>query len=237
MSRVGNFTSSQMHRIMSKSNGSWSLENVGAPFKSYIVEKVREVRTGRPISADRSSRQTAWGTFVETFAFNKLSEFDKLVSKERYKHPTLPWSGMPDTITDGVVGDIKCPWTIIKFCDLADSIGQGVEAFKKNHKEYYWQLVSNAILCNVDRAKIVCYIPYRKDLAEIKELAGSLDEGKQNNVAFINWATDDELPYIIEENYYKDINILEFDVPQEDKDLLTQRVEMASKLLIQKLEN
>ena len=44
---------------------------------------------------------------------------------------------------------------------------------------------------------------------------------------FINYATDEELPYLKEGKSYPNLISLEFEVPQEDKDLLTARVKLA----------
>ena len=229
MSRVGNFTSSQIHRLMSKGRGNWSLENTGKPYETYIKEKVREIRTGRPINGAASGRACDWGNFMEGWLFeNKLGLDYALISRDRFKHETLPWSGMPDLIRDGIIGDIKNPWTINSFCDLVDSIEE--KTIKETHPEYYWQLVSNAILCKVDNVELIVHVPYLDELAKIRE-ATELYDGDQNKIAFINWATDEELPYLIREKYYKDMYKLEFEVPKEDKQLLTERVEMAAKEL------
>ena len=73
-------------------------------------------------------------------------------------------------------------------------------------------------------ALIVIYCPYEKDLEEIRKLAS--DE-LDSRFAFINWADDKELPYLVEDGDYTDLNVLEFEVPQEDKDFLTERVILA----------
>lgn len=226
MNRVGNFTSSQVYRLMSKGRGSLSVDNCGKPYETYITEKLRELRTGRSISSMATSRSCEWGNFMEGWMFeNKLGLDYALVSKTRFEHPSLPWSGMPDLIKDNLIGDIKNPYTINSFCDLADSITD--KTIKETHPEYYWQLVSNAILCNVDNAELIVHVPYLDELAEIRE-ATELYDGDQNKVAFINWASDDELPYLIREQYYKDIYKLEFKVSEKDKEMLTERITMAA---------
>jgi hypothetical protein len=56
-------------------------------------------------------------------------------------------------------------------------------------------------------------------------------DGDQNKIAWINWASDDELPYLIEGGHYQNLNIIRFEVPQADKDFLTKRVIELSKFL------
>ncbi len=227
MSRVATFSSSSIHKLTSKGRGNFTIENVGKPYTTYIEEKAMEVKLGRQLQTENSARPTAWGTLVEEFAFGKMGLEFSLVSKERFYNGEH-WSGMPDLLTDEIVGDIKCPWTLKGFCSLVDSIDKGVEFFKENHPEYYWQLVSNAILCKREKAMIVCFAPFKEDLEEIRVLAEEHIGEQNNRFAFINWAEDDELPYLIKGKSYNDINILEFDIPQEDKVLLTERVKMAT---------
>jgi hypothetical protein len=136
---------------------------------------------------------------------------------------------MPDTLRKDVVGDIKCPFSLKSYCTAVDSFGD-VEAFKKSKPDWYWQLVSNAILCDKARAEIIVYVPYLSELAEIREDCEMFD-GNQNKVARFAFAEDDDLPYLIEGGHYKNVEIFEFEVPQEDKDLLTNRVKLAVQYL------
>lgn len=241
MSRVGNFSSSEIHKLMSKGRGAWTLENVGAPFRTYVRDKVRETRLDRSLYQRTNSRITTWGLFVEKIVFDKLALNYELISKTRYGHPEIEkWTGMPDVITRDktIVGDIKCPWTLTSFCEMADAMAEGREAFKLAKPEYYWQLVSNSILTGIDMAEIIIYVPYFEDLQIIKDAAndhswdGTLSE---NDVQFINYASDEELPYLKKSGDYPDLCRLVFDVPQEDKEMLTERVKMASDLLTKEL--
>lgn len=236
--RSGNFSSSRIHMLTSKGRGNFTLENVGSSFTTYVEEKVMERNLGRQLTTDNSARPTAWGILVEEYAFEKLGLEYSLVSKTRYYHKEYKdyWNGMPDLITDEIVGDIKCPWTLKSFCSVVKSIDEfnktkDLSLFKKNHADWYWQLVSNGILCERDKAMLVVYTPYKGDLDGIRELAETHIGDQSNRFAFINWAEDDELPYIIEGNKYNDINTMEFDIPQEDKDILTERVKLAIKEL------
>jgi hypothetical protein len=237
MSRVGTFSSSSISDLMSKGRGNWSIENLGAPFKTYVEEKEMEHKLGRSITTENNARSTAWGTLVEEQAFSKMDLKYSLVSKERFYHKEFKkyWSGMPDILTDDIVGDIKCPYTLKSFCKLVKNMGS-VETFKENHSDYYWQLVSNAILCGKDEAMLIVYVPFKEDLEDIKELARTKGEELDNRFAFINWATDEDLPYLIKGNHYNDINTLTFKIPQEDKDMLTDRVKMAVNQLKESLK-
>lgn len=234
MSRVGNFSSSQIYKLMSKGRGAFSIENVGSSFSTYVRHKKWERKLGRSFNKDVNSKPTSWGTLVEKQAFDKMGLKYVLKSKDRYYHETHSeyWSGMPDLLTDDVVGDIKCPYTFESFVTMLEVIeAQDIEYFKQVKPDYYWQLVSNAILCDRPKALFVVYMPYLSEISEIKEMTELTIEEDQNKYAWINWASDEELPYLHDEMGVKNLNMFQFDVPEEDKQLLEQRVELAIKYL------
>lgn len=250
MSRVGNLSSSGNYRLMGlgsrnmtsdellnwKNNNPKSkkrtLKHIDTPdekFNTYVEEKQFERDLGHALDSETNARPTVWGTLVEEQAFEKMGLKYSLVSKVRFYHEKYKdyWNGMPDVLTDDIVGDIKSPWTRKSFCTLMKSFGDPL-LLKENHPDYYWQLVSNAILCNRNTAMLIIYMPYKEDLEDIRDLARKEID---NRFAFINWADDEELPYLIKGKKYKDINVMEFEIPKEDKESLTTRVKMAIKIL------
>lgn len=232
MSRVGNFTSSQVYRLCTFGRAK---DSIGTPFYTYVTEKIREHRTGRPITKETNAKSTNWGNFMEKWVFEqKMGLKYSLVSKKRYKHESLLFSGMPDIITDDTVGDIKNPFTISSFCDTVDSF-ENIETFKKEKPEYYWQLIANSILTGLPKCLLLVHIPYKDELIKIREAAENYD-GNQNHIAFLNWAEDNELPYIERGKYYQDINEFTFEPPQEDKDFLIERLTLATDLLTKQIK-
>jgi len=228
--RFGTFSSSENHKLI-KSGRTKDAEfsQVGL---TYIQEKRFERKLGKALTGETSAKPTSWGTFMEEFVFNKKIDMGyRLKSTDRLGHPTIKeWTGSPDTLRGDYVGDIKCPWTLKSFCEAVEALKIGVEKFKEVKPEWFWQLCSNAILTQKDKAEIIIYVPYLSELDEIREYADNY-LGDQNKIAFINWAGDDELPHLLDKGDYKNINIFEFDVPQSDKDFLTERVQSAIKLL------
>ena len=110
--------------------------------------------------------------------------------------------------------------------------GMGIEQKKHDDGEtYYWQIVSNSILLNCKYGELIIFVPYRSQLEEIRELTQNYS-GDQNPIAWINFAGDKSLPYLPDDGYYTNINIIRFEIPQSDKDSLTERVKEAGKLLI-----
>jgi hypothetical protein len=233
ISRNGNFTSSEIFTLMTLAKDGKSF---GKPALTYIDECNMERRLGRSLTDESNARPLTWGKLLEKRCFDLLTTEYRLSSLDTLMHPTITyWAGSPDGNKfdeGGTVIDIKCPLTLKSFCQLVDS--KDIGELRDNHKDgekFYWQLVSNAILTDCNHAELIVYVPYLKELNEIRELTQNY-EGNPNKVAWINWAEDNEIPYLIEGGHYKNINIIRFGVPQSDKDLLTERVLKAGELLI-----
>lgn len=226
--RVGNFSSSSIYLLMSEGKVKGTF---GKPALTYIHAKSRERLLGRPLQKERSSRPTSWGKFVESRVFNLLGTEYILQSDLRYTHPEIErWTGAPDMLTTDKVCDIKAPFSLNVYCDKADiMLKNDVEGLKKDFPENFWQLVSNSILTGKPIAELVIYCPYIRELLEIKEDLPNY-EGNMNDVAWINWAEDEELPYLIEGNYYKNLYKMEWEVSREDKEALTERIIKAIEL-------
>lgn len=228
--RVGRFTSSEIYRLMAKGVG-------GRPSKitlSYIEEKRMELRLGRSLNSDVSARSTTWGTLLEKMVASKLDPLKyRYCSSETIVHPNIgAWAGTPDFLTVNAVVDAKCPFTMKSFCQLADiSIAADVEKFRSEKPEYYWQLVSNSVLADKKRAELIVYCPYIDELEAIRELFSDIDESEQNKFAWIFFAGDADLPYVLSGGYYQNMYSFEFEVPEIDREDLISAVVEASKQL------
>ncbi len=223
--RIGSFSSSKIYNLTKKDK---SGKGFGAPALTYIEERNMARRLGRSLTTETNARPTTWGKCLEPFAYPKTGFDYELVSDVTIVHPDIPyWCGSPDLKGANLVGDIKCPMTLKSFCQFVDA--GSIEAIRADHtsgEQYYWQLVSNAILTNSDYAELIVYVPYRSDLPEIRLMA--MDDPKYK---WIEYADDYELPWLIEGGHYTDLNIIHFEVPQSDKDELTRCVLEAVKLL------
>ena len=235
--RNGKFTSSEVFRLMKsgKAKGSRSVD-----FYTYVNEVNQERRLGRSIEVQTNARPLSWGKCVEKRAFDVLGLEYTLCSNTTIVHPEIDcWAGSPDAIDSEAVSDLKCPLTLTSFCNMVDPYYKKgklvhetltIEAVRANHRDgdkFYWQIVSNAILTNKNKGKLICYVPYFSELDEIKTLADG------NPAYYWIWSSDnEELPYLIEGGHYKNVNIIEFDILQSEKDALTQAVLEAQKLLI-----
>jgi hypothetical protein len=235
--RHGTFSSSSMWKLMTYNKAK---TDFGAPGLKYIKQVGYEHNLGRAVSNERDARQTSWGKFVQHRVFDLLGmEYTMIEGETRYYHPTIPyWSGVPDTAKFPlkVVGDIKCPYNLEVFADKIEALEQGIEVYKSDFDDDYWQHISNAILLRENGHEIthfeaILYVPYQHELAEIREQASMFD-GDQVKIAFINWSTnDDELPYLIEGMKYKNLNVYSFPIDEDDVNALTERVKLANSRL------
>lgn len=223
--RFARFTSSKISALTSSGK---QRDGFGVKAITYIQEKKYERKLGRSISQEVNARPLQWGKLCEPKAFENLGLEYTLVSSETIEHPLFKeyWSGSPDGVKDGCVYDIKCPITLLSFCKFYDceTKEQLIDAHDDGEK-YYYQLVSNAILTNTNKAELIIYCPYKSELDSIRLMA---DEA---NINWVKYSADDELPYLIDGGYYKNIKIIKLDIPQSDKDFLTGRVTLAIKQL------
>lgn len=242
--RYGNFTSSEIVNLMQVDRTG---KNFGKPAITYINETNWERKLGRSITEDIDARPLAWGKLLEKHVFELLGTEYKLISAETTLHPKYDfWSGSPDGVKYGkkynAVIDIKCPKTLKSFCQMVDCLESEnpIEALIENHKDgekYFYQLVSNAILLDVDHAELIIYMPYKSELEDVRETARNWeDDVEQKKFYWVHQATDEELPYLVDGGYYKNINIISFQVTEEMKAQLTANVVKASELLIKRIK-
>lgn len=227
INRIGKFTSSEIWKLTKKDR---SGKGFGQIALSYIEEKRYEKLLGRSLSTESDAKPLQWGKLNEAKCFELLGLEYTLTSDKTINHTKFDnWSGSPDGVKDGVVIDIKCPFTLKSFCQLNNCHDKDtLIEFTQSGEAYYWQLVSNAILTNTNKAELIVYCPYQSELNSIRE------EAEINNYKWIAYATDEQLPYLIEGGYYKNIKTISLDIPQEDKQLLEELVDKASILLLEK---
>lgn len=226
--RIGNPTSSEIYRLVGNGKKQGELSSRAL---TYIQEKNYERKLSRSIKNEVDAKPLIWGKLLENRVFNLLGIDYTLSSQETDQHPTIPfWAGSKDGIKFGeekTVIDIKCPYTMKSFCELVDC--ETIEQVRENHKDgekYYWQLVSNAIINDCDYAELIIYVPYLSELEEIRS------DANEYGIKFIMYASQEELPYLIDDGFYKNINKIRFKVSNEDKALLTAKVLQAGTKLI-----
>jgi len=243
--RCGNFTSSEIVALTSEGKEKGTF---GKPAITYIEETNMERRLGRSLTDETNAKPLTWGKLNEGRVFDLLGLEYILSSEETKLHPEHSfWAGSKDGIKLDeclTVIDIKCPITLKSFCQLVQPLYDGLSGMdamnkiRESHKDgekYYWQLVSNSILDNTRYAELIVYMPYESELPEIKMLAQDVKSDMLSKHYWIAMANDGELPFLKDGGYYKNINIIRFEVPKEDKDFLTEKVSAAGRMLIERL--
>lgn len=239
MTRVGNFSSSSVHTLIKKGRGS----DFSAPGLTYIREKLYERMLGRELTNEQSSKATSWGNVLEYYvADNKIEGLNfKPDSDEvdnRLGIEELNLSGALDLIpreeNSNVFGEIKSPYTLKSFCEMIISIQSGT--FKEDKPAYYWQMVSNSILSGCSKCEFYVFVPFKEELKEIlSEDSLEWDSKHPDAVNYskerLKWLKEDECPYLIKGGVFQDLNKFVFDIPQEDRNFLIERLKLASVLL------
>lgn len=232
--RSGFVTSSQAYRIVA------SLKS-GKPsqaFFGYIDEIVAERAMGRVCDVQVKTQPMKWGSLMEVVLFNLLGMEFEMSHKKTIKHHKYSkiWSGTPDLIAELIkIGEIKCfqpkNFALLSLCILKKNI----ELFKIEFPKEYWQCVSNAMLCKVKKAEIIAYMPYKKELKEIIQQIDETNFLERNNLDPYDYAfmsnDIESLPYLPDDSKMSNINSFEFEIPMEDKMLLTKRIIEAEKLV------
>lgn len=245
--RIGHATSSEIVALTTNGKTKGTL---GVPALTYIGEIRMERLLGRSIDREQKAKALSWGKMLERRVFDLLGLDYTLSSQETDLHPIYPelWAGSKDGTREGkdrAVIDMKCPISLASFCQLVmplycglegkeaiDAIRYGFEhsgVHYKAHKDaekYYWQLVSNACINNTTFAELIVYMPYESELPKIRELADG-----DGDMYWLTYAKDEEIPYLKDGGYFRNVNVIRFEVPQADKDFLTERVVMAGELL------
>lgn len=248
--RHGNFNSSEIVALTKMNRKG---DNFGEAAITFINQCNMERKLGRSLDGELDSKPTNYGKFTEPLLFSMLQEDYDYNSSETLVHPDFDmWVGTPDAFkkcTPKTVVDAKCPYTVESFCKLVGPLYEGLEGMDamnalmngytakngleqpphKEGKKYYWQLVSNACISGATHAELIVYCPYESEIEVIQKVAV---ESGNPSVYFIASGSKESLPYIKDDGFYQNINIISFEIPQEDKNLLTQTVDKASKYLI-----
>ena len=226
--RYGCITSSQSYLIM------------GAPKpKATYLEKLRfERKLKRSVDLGKSTNSTNWGLFLEQFVHKALSIEYITDAQTTINHPFIPyWKGSPDTTAPSlnVVADIKC-FEPLNFCQYLDCLertkeSNDLEIFKKEFSKEFWQLISNSILTKMSKIQVILYMPYEKDMEDIRNEAAAYDDYDAYKYRFIYELPNNKLACLPDDSEYKDLNIFTFDNIESYQKELTNAVLECGKLI------
>lgn len=239
--RTGRFTSSGIFALIKSGRGA----DFSAPGLTYISEKRIERLLQRSLGAGQiNSVAIKWGNMMEKILWEFHLEQDgyELVSQNSLFHPdpvlAEVWSGMPDLVNkeQDEIGEVKC-YQLKKFAEYAICLMQkDIDLFRENFPQEYWQIVSNSILTGHKYGSAIAFMPYRRELELIINEIENTDilekyGFKPWEYRFLVEDNIDDLPYIEIGGHFKNIVSFRFEVPESDKNLLTERVLLAKKIL------
>ena len=231
--RKGRFTSSQAYKLIKQGR---SGAEFSAPGLTYIEEKQIEKRLNRCIDTGDAGKAADWGSFLEVYVYSRLEVGEyELSSKETVLHPKHFefWAGSVDlkpTKDNDCVGEIKC-YQLKKFAQYTDAIlSKDIERIKKDFPDEYWQIVSNSCIHNTKYGEAISFAPNNEDMEIIRDFAQNYEGADQYKYRFIYEYSDSQLAVLPKGCEYESFNRFKFEVPQEDKDLLEQRLIQASEL-------
>lgn len=234
--RQAHFTSSMAYKLIKlDKNG-----NFQKPGLTYIEEKQIEKRMQSCLDGGVHTQALAWGNFMELVVYSILGSQYKISSKETKLHPKHGkfWSGSKDVFTVAAktrqtlsIGEVKC-FQKKMFAQYTDCLlKKDVEILKEDFPKEYWQIVSNVCIEGVDIGEAITYMPYVSEAEVIKEMATDYDGADYWRYKFI-WERDvEDLPFLPDNGYYKNVNKFAFVVPDEDKALLESRILQAAEFL------
>jgi len=161
--RSGKFTPSELYRLMTPPKLKTETLSEGA--KSYVKEKIAEILT-IDISNDKmfhGNNATEWGNSYEGEAIEVFSDMlNKEIVNVGFINYDDNFGGTPDGIShDKLFGiEVKCPYNSSIHLDnlLLDSL-----AFKKERKEYYWQIQGYSLITGIENWYFVSYDPRQID--------------------------------------------------------------------------
>lgn len=241
--RAGKFTSSQVYKLIKSGRGKNDV--FSATGITYIKETKLERLFNTNLDDNAYSRAIGWGKFMEAVLFTeKLSTDYKISSNQTIKHTDDflgdYWAGSCDfeiEISPKAIAEAKCYYKKKFGMYVLCILKKDVELLKNEFTQEYWQIVSNAILHEVDYGEAIAYMPYEKDMEMIRGFAEDpvwisqyLNEPMWK-FRFIYEEEINNLPVLKNDGFFKDVNKFRFKIPKEDKSFLTERIELAIEYL------
>ena len=83
----------------------------------------------------------------------------------------------------------------------------------------------------VNTVEAITYMPYVSEYEDIKDIAENMETSEQWKYRFIVEKPIEQLPFLPDGGYYKNINKFRFKVPTDDLKLLEDRIIEARKLI------
>lgn len=146
--RMGRFTASEIHRLMS--------DNKSTGFKTYVREKVQELATGdRYTYTNQAMEDGKANEYLATNQYMETNDCIVLTKSFMMRGEHVGASADGANMLGKRILEAKCPKfkTHLKYLELDP------KNFKKECKEYYWQIQTNLWAFGFNAADFVTYYP------------------------------------------------------------------------------
>lgn len=236
--RVARLTSSKISPLTISGKGVFGF---GAGAITYIKDKIAELDLGRGIETPIYKQEMAWGKCWEHYVNDILGIEYELVSDKTTVHPDFEyWSGSEDYklhIDGNGVAEQKS-YYLRNFYEYSKCLmKQDISLLRENFKKEYWQIVSNSCIHQTKYGEAISFTPTEAQLLDMRELledTNYIEEKVKDDLwkyRFIYEKDLYDLPFIPKHSDFPNMTKFRFEVPQSDKDFLTDRVQKAIELI------
>ncbi|APZ82877.1 hypothetical protein [Flavobacterium phage FL-1] len=238
--RVGRLTSSNASLfIVAGTKGN----DFGKGALTYIDDKRKEIEYGRGLSLPINKIDVLWGKVWEPFVHWQLGNDYKMIVDETTLHPKYSfWSGTQDftvEVPGGCIAELKS-FQLSNHYDYVKVLQQqNIPLLKKEYADAYWQIVSNSCIHKTKYGEAIAFMPTEKQLIEMRKLLEESDYIikflKDDKPFKYMWIVENDLydlPFIPSHSDFPSLVKFRFEVPVEDKVLLTEKMIKAGELLL-----
>lgn len=231
--RVARITSSKVSLLLVDGMQEYGF---GAGAITYLNGKKKELEFGRGLELPVNKWELLWGKMFEPYVHWQLGNEYEMIVDQTTIHPKYPqWSGSQDfnILKDGVkigISELKC-YQMSNHYDYVKVLQSGnIDVFRKEYKSEYYQIVSNCIIHGVDIGEAIAFMPTQEQLEEIRDLLENTDyvekQLKDDPWKYRQFYEKDlwDLPFIPEHSDFPSMVKFRFNVPVEDKILITKKV-------------
>lgn len=158
--RIGRFTASEIFKLMTEPRNKADKEagKLSEGAMTYVHQKVAEVMTGQPKS-ESYAYPLVYGKELEPQAIEYFIKKTGFSYEPAMFVPFGDHAGAsPDGYINGTDGlECKCPFqseNMVDYLLLTDQFD-----LKRNHPNYYWQVMSGLLFTDKEKWHFVCYDP------------------------------------------------------------------------------
>ena len=236
--RVARLTSSKISVLLVDGKGKYGF---GTGAITYLNQKLMELDLGRGITLPVNKWEMNWGKLWEVWVHWQLgSEYELIIDKTTI-NPKMEWhSGSEDfqvKIEGGCISELKCYQLENHYKYSRCLQKQDTEIFKKDFPAEYWQIISNSLIHNTKFGEAIAFMPTEKNLIEMRQLVEETDYIEKHikddpfKYRFVVDRDLWDLPFIPSHSDFPSMTKFRFEVPINDKILLTKKLIDANKLL------